>query len=150
MPGTAKKYWIRRLLRLRLQVPSHEESPGDVAAGAVRIDITNLGLPGVAREACERRVLLALSRFGPQLPRLAVALTETRNPLGGVDRRCRITARLRDGGDVRGEAVDETFESAVARAAIQLAQRLDARLRDTRAGEAVDPPARRRRGPASR
>ena len=75
-----------------------------------------------------RRVLLALSRFGPQVESVTVSLTEPVNALGGVDQRCRMRALLLKHDDILAEAIDGGFESAVARAATQLASRVDVAL----------------------
>jgi hypothetical protein len=104
----------------------------------VRIEVGEIGLPPDERKAIERRVLLVLSRVGPELTRVVVSLVESRNPLGGLDRECRLRAGLRAGGELRCEANDETFEAAVARAAGQVAQRMDEALsRESSAGGAA-------------
>ena len=94
------------------------------------IDVTSdVPVTDVLRERLVRRVLLALSRYGPRVRRLTVRLAEPVNPLGGVDQRCRIRAWLQDGDsidadDIRAEALDGSFEEAVVRASAQLATRL--------------------------
>jgi len=120
----------------------------------VRITLTDIGLTKVERKALQRRVLLALTRFAPELAAIEVSLSEAPNPLGGVDRRCRLRVRLQRGGEVRGGAIDGAFGPAVARAAAQVAQRLDVHLaggpvrRESRlpasAGEPRKPTRRRR------
>ena len=90
-----------------------------------------------------RRVLLALSRFGPQVESVTVSLTEPVNALGGVDQRCRMRALLRQRDDILVEAINGGFESAVARAAAQLASRVDVAL-DGHAGHGVPSSAVRR------
>jgi hypothetical protein len=76
------------------------------------------------RERLTRRVLLALSRFGPRVRRATVHLAEPANPLGGVDQGCRIRAWLQDSDPVEAEAMNGGFEEAVGRAAAQLANRV--------------------------
>jgi hypothetical protein len=68
--------------------------------------------------------LLALSRFGPGVRKVTVRLAEPANPLGGVDQRCRMRAWMRQSDDIHAEAINGGFETAVARAARQLAQRV--------------------------
>jgi len=77
------------------------------------------------RAGVVRRVLLALSRFGPGLARVTVRLSTRGNPLGGgVDQRCRMCARTVSSGDVRAEVLDGTVYGAVDRAAAQLGKRV--------------------------
>jgi hypothetical protein len=96
----------------------------------LRIDVTGMdvGFSDVLRGKVERRVLLALSRFGPRVRKVTVRLTEPANPLGGVDQRCRMRAWLRESDDVRAEAINGAIEATVARAAAQLAKRVDSAL----------------------
>jgi len=112
------------------------------------------------RERLVRRVLLALSRYGPRVRRVTVRLAEPVNPLGGVDQRCRIRAWLQDGdgihaNDIHAEAIDGSFEEAAVRASAQLAKRLGTVLdgdgnRGPDALPAMRPPPRKpsRRRPA--
>jgi len=76
----------------------------------LRIDVTGTGLvlTKVLRVEVRRRVLLAMSRFGPEVQGVTARLAESHTPLGGVDQRCRLRARLArlvgatlDGGDGR-------------------------------------------------
>jgi hypothetical protein len=85
-------------------------------------------LSGTLHRNVVRRVLLALSRFGPQVESVRVSLTEPVNALGGVDQRCQMRALLLKHDDIRAEAINGGFESAVARAAAQLASRVDVAL----------------------
>jgi ribosome-associated translation inhibitor RaiA len=96
----------------------------------LRIDVTGIdvGLSEALRGKVERRVLLALSRFGPRVRKVTVCLAEPANLLGGVDQRCQMRAWLLESGDIRAEAINGGFEAAVARAAAQLAQRVDSAL----------------------
>lgn len=72
-----------------------------------------------------RRVLLALSRFGPRIRKVRVSLAEPVNALGGVDQRCRMRAWIQGRDEIHAEAISGGFEVAVARAAAQLAKRID-------------------------
>jgi hypothetical protein len=84
-----------------------------------------------SRKDVTRRVLLALSRFGPRLQKVTVHLAEPANPLGGVDQRCRMRAWLGATDGIRAEAINGTVDSAVARAAAQLAKRVASALEAT-------------------
>lgn len=107
----------------------------------MKIDVTgaDVGLSAVLRGRVVRRVLLALSRFGPRVRKVTVRLAEPVNPLGGVDQRCRMRARLQESGDIHAEALNGGIEAAVARAAAQLAKRLDSAL-DGGASDRADAP----------
>jgi hypothetical protein len=61
------------------------------------IDVTSAGLvlTKALRGEVRRRVLLGVSRFGPEVHRVTAHLAAARNPLGGVDQRCRVRARRR-------------------------------------------------------
>lgn len=97
-------------------------------AGTLRIDVTGAGLPlSVAqKERVVRRVLLALSRFGPHVHRVSVRVADLANPLGGLDRRCRMQAWLQTqpGNGIRVEVINGRVEAAVGRAATRLAARV--------------------------
>jgi hypothetical protein len=127
------------------------------AGKSLRIDVTaDVRVSAVQRERLVRRVLLALSRYGPRVRRVTVRLAEPKNPLGGVDQRCRIRALLQDGDgtqadDVRTEAIDGSFEEAVVRASAQLAKRLGTVLDGDGVGRPdARPPVRRLARPHAR
>jgi hypothetical protein len=92
----------------------------------MKIDVMGFdgNLSQALRGSVVRRVLLALSRFGPRLLRVTVRLAEPANPLGGVDQRCRMRAWLQASEDVRAEAINGRIEVAVGRAATRLANRV--------------------------
>jgi hypothetical protein len=112
------------------------------------IDVTSAGLvlTKALRGEVRRRVLLAMSRFGPELHGVKASLAESRNPLGGLDQRCRLRASLRSGLLLRAEAINGQIETAVGRSvahlALLVAEALDG-------GHGRNPPARalRRRRP---
>jgi hypothetical protein len=95
----------------------------DGESAGVRIDVTSAGvrMTKACRARVRRRVLVALCRFGPQLERAAVHVTESRHPLGGSDQCCRIRARLSSGRVLEAEAVDSQPEGAAGRSALRLA-----------------------------
>lgn len=90
----------------------------------MKIDVTGDALSTDAREKVVRRVLLTMSRFGPRLAKVTVRLATPANPLGGVDRRCRMRAWTEAGSDIRSEVLDGTVQAAVDRATSQLAKRV--------------------------
>ena len=91
-----------------------------------------------------RRVLLAVSRFGREIDGVTARLDESDNPLGGVDQRCRIRARLQSGLGLRAEALGDEIETTVGRSATRLALLVSAVLDG---GSGARPPAPRQRRP---
>jgi hypothetical protein len=102
----------------------------------LRIDVTSAGLvlTKALRGEVRRRVLLAMSRFGRELHGVTARLGQSRNPLGGVDQRCRMRARLQSGLVLRAEAMNGLIETAVGRSAARLALHVDAALDGGRGG----------------
>ncbi len=87
------------------------------------------------RQRVERRLVYALTRFGSSVERVAVQLADEENPLGGLDTRCRMRARLRNGEIVAVETLDGW--AAVDRASDRLVARIELALGD---GQAALPP----------
>jgi hypothetical protein len=136
-----KEYWTARAPRPTLEF--------DAAGATLRIDVTRAGgeLSAGLRRNVVRRVLLALSRFGPQLRKVSVRLAEPANPLGGVDQRCRMRAWLQHRDGIHAEAINGGFEAAVTRAAGRIAERVDFALDEGAGGGAhARAPTQRRRG----
>jgi hypothetical protein len=96
----------------------------------LRIDVTGAGfvLTTAQRGRVRRCVLLAMSRFGPEVQGVTARLTESPNPLGGVDQRCRVRARLQSGLVLRAEALNGLIETAASRSVARLALRVAAAL----------------------
>ena len=96
------------------------------------IDVTGAGfvLTKALRGEVRRRVLLAMSRFGPEVHGVTARLAEAPNPLGGVDQRCRVEARLHSGLVLRAEAMNGRIEAAVSRSTSRLAVRVAEALDD--------------------
>jgi ribosome-associated translation inhibitor RaiA len=96
----------------------------------MRIAITSAGfvLTRAVRGQVRRRVLLAMSRFGPEIRGVTARLAGSHNPLGGFDQRCRIQAHLLSGLVLRAEAVNGQIQTAVGRCATRLALRVAAVL----------------------
>jgi len=96
------------------------------AAGrTLRIEVVAAGFEVTddLRGSVERCLLFSLSRFGPGVERVVVRLSDTANPLGGFDRRCRMRAWLRRHESVRVEALDGPF--AIERAVERLTKRVE-------------------------
>jgi len=111
------------------------------------IDVTGAGfvLTRALRGQVRRRVLLSLSRFGPEVHGVTARLAVAHNPLGGVDRRCRVRARLHSGLVLRAEAMNGLIETAVGRSVAHLAL-LVAEAVDGAGGRYPPGPGLRRRG----
>jgi hypothetical protein len=111
------------------------------------IDVTCAGfaLTKTLRGDVRRRVLLAMSRFGPEVHGVRASLAAARNPLGGVDQRCRVRARLHSGLVLRAEAMNGLIETAVGRSLAHLALLVGAALEDGD-GRPRPPAGLRRRG----
>jgi hypothetical protein len=62
-----------------------------------------------------------MSRFEPEVHSVKARLSESRNPLGGVDQRCSVEARMQSGRVLRAEAIDDRKEAAAGRCAVRLA-----------------------------
>jgi ribosome-associated translation inhibitor RaiA len=118
--GGSSLHWHSRKKELRYHA----------AAARLRIEVTGAGLviTKALRGEVRRRVLLAMSRFGPEVHGVSARLAELRNPLGGVDQRCRVRARLQSGLVLRAEAVNGQIETAVGRSAARLALHVAAAL----------------------
>ena len=80
------------------------------------------------RGEVRRRLLLSMSRFGPEVQGVTARVAESHNPLGGVDQRCGVRVRLRSGLVLRAEAVNGEVKTAVGRAAARLARLVAAEL----------------------
>lgn len=74
------------------------------------------------RSYVERRLLFALARFGGRIKSVTVRFVDLNGPRGGVDKRCRMLARLVPRGDVRVEKTDGDLYAAIDRAAERLGQ----------------------------
>ena len=125
MDGGATKYWTTATESPYIETTG-EEGSGLAAARSVKIDVASDGIRVTAalRAQVDRRVLFALSRFGPEVREVDVRVATLNNPLGGFDQQCRMRARLLDGGDVKAEAINGRIGAAVSRAAAGLAVRV--------------------------
>jgi len=111
------------------------------------IDITSAGLvltKGLRGEV-RRRVLLGMSRFGPEVHGVTARLAAVHNPLGGVDQRCRVEARLQSGLVLRAQAMNGLIEMAIGRSVDHLAL-LVAEALDGAGGRHPSAPGLPRRG----
>ena len=69
-----------------------------------------------------------MSRFDREVQGVNARLSESHNPLRGIDQRCRVRARLLSGLVLDAEAIDGRIETAVGRSATRLALLVGAAL----------------------
>ena len=69
------------------------------------------------REHVDRRVQFALGKFDAEIDRVEVGLSDVNGPRGGIDKQCRIVAKMRSLGTLVVEYADEDFYAVVSRAA---------------------------------
>jgi putative sigma-54 modulation protein len=91
--------------------------------------------PATLPDHIERRLRFALTRFGDRVGRVIVFLQDNNGPKGGVDKQCRILAKVQGCGAIMATVADSTWTAAVDRATTRightLARRIG-RLRDRR------------------
>lgn len=88
--------------------------------------------PGLEAHA-ERRLVLALGRYGDRIARVRVVVSDENGSKGGEDKRCRIEVRLRDGGRIHATALDADAWVAIGAAAHRAARGLARALHRERA-----------------
>jgi putative sigma-54 modulation protein len=76
----------------------------------------------------ERRLHFATDRFRENIREIGVALRDVNGPRGGIDKQCKITAKLWRGGSVEIEETRSSFIEAVGRAAKRLRNVLARRI----------------------
>ena len=95
-----------------------------------------------------RRLEFALRKFADKLGPVVVRLVDLNGPKGGIDKRCRIAARLASGApSVVVESTDADVYAAISRAAARLADRV-ARARSMQTDRVHNVRERRARGAA--
>ncbi|MCU0683579.1 MAG: HPF/RaiA family ribosome-associated protein [Polyangiaceae bacterium] len=117
----------------------------------VQVRLRGLDVPDVVREAIGRRIHFALGRFGGRLRSAVAFVVDENGPRGGIDKRCRVELRLRDGGSLiverSGDRVLATVDETLDRTARALVRHLE-RPRGGRSAPAT--PAAPRLGRATR
>ena len=81
--------------------------------------------PGSRRPAnladyIERRLRFALARFGTRVDRVVVFLQDRNGPKGGIDKVCRILAKVQGCGAVMAAVADSDWTAAVDRATTRI------------------------------
>lgn len=100
----------------------------------MNIEVLAIGFPldTRLRSVVERRLGFALSRFATRLRRIVVRLDDQNGPRGGVDKRCRIEAVLRDGRHLFAEDREAKWTLAVGLAAARIGRAVGRRVEQTR------------------
>jgi len=80
------------------------------------------------KESTERRLHFATDRFEPHIRDLGVVLRDVNGPHGGIDKVCRVTAKLRRGGRLEVEEKRSSFIAAISAAAKRLRRLLARRI----------------------
>lgn len=83
------------------------------------------GNPGTQRPAglpehIERRLRFALARFGNRVERVVVFLQDRNGPKGGIDKVCRILAKVQGCGSMMAAVADSDWTAAVDRATTRI------------------------------
>src|SRR6476659_6116607 len=80
------------------------------------------------QRASERLLLFATDRFQPQIREIGIIFRDVNGPRGGVDKQCRLIAKLRRGGTLEIEETRTSFLDAIQRAAKRLRLALTRRI----------------------
>ncbi|MCS7304441.1 MAG: HPF/RaiA family ribosome-associated protein [Thermoguttaceae bacterium] len=99
----------------------------------VFVSAKNFKVSETIREHIDRRLAFALDRFQREVERIDVSLADLNGPKGGLDKQCRMVAKLRSDGTVVIEDQDMDFFAVIDRAADRLGhaiQRVIERRRD--------------------
>jgi putative sigma-54 modulation protein len=102
----------------------------------------DVGISSEIQAHVERRLAFALGRFGGRIQRVAVYLADLNGPKGGVDKRCRLVARLGRAGTMIVEDRDADVTALIDRASERLASGIQRMLDRKRVSQSrrVDQP----------
>ena len=70
----------------------------------------------------ERRVRFAMGKFGPRIARLELFLSDENDPRGGIDKSCRLVARLDRDGELTVRDADTDWSALAARVVDRMAR----------------------------
>ena len=79
-------------------------------------------------EHIDRRLRFALSRFGNRVERVVVFLKDLNGPKGGIDKVCRILAKVRGCGITLAAVIDSDWVAAVDRATTRIGHNVSREL----------------------
>lgn len=86
----------------------------------VFVSAKNFKVSETIREHIDRRLAFALDRFQREIERIDVSLADLNGPKGGLDKQCRMVAKLRSDGTLVIEDQDIDFFAVIDRAADRL------------------------------
>jgi len=86
----------------------------------VFVSAKNFKVNETIREHIDRRLAFALDRFQQEIDRVDVSLADLNGPKGGLDKQCRMVAKLRSLGTLVIEDQDMDFFAVIDRAADRL------------------------------
>jgi len=81
-------------------------------------------IDGAMRSHIDARVRLALGRVSPRVARVSVYLSDENGPRGGVDKQCRLVAKLIPQGDLVVQGSDAEWEPLLNIALSRLARKV--------------------------
>ena len=87
------------------------------------------------RDHVDRRLQFALGKFDPEIDRVEVGLSDINGPRGGIDKQCRIIAKMRSLGTIVVEDADGDFFTVVSRAADRIGRSVARSLDRRRTGQ---------------
>lgn len=91
--------------------------------------------PDFLPDHIERRLRFALARFGSRVERVIVFLHDRNGPRGGIDKVCRVLARVQGCGVITAAVIDSEWTAAVDRSINRVGHTVSrhlGRLRDHR------------------
>lgn len=94
----------------------------------VELRVRNTDLAEVLRGYIERRLEVALERFGERVNRVRVRVSGLNGPQGGTKNSCRVSADLKPFGRVAVQETDLDLHAAVDRATSRVGRLLGQRL----------------------
>lgn len=96
----------------------------------MRVEVRGRGVSAstALREHAGRRLRFALGRFGARVARVSARLADVNGPRGGVDKECRLAARLQPAGELVVSERDADLYAAIDRAASRLGRAVSREL----------------------
>ena len=110
------------VLRAAPRPDSDVPSPARPDWPAMRVEVraSSVTLTGAQAERLDRRLSFALGRFGAEVESVQVSLADLNGPRGGIDKSCRMTARLTSGGRIHVQDVGGSLDALIDRSADRL------------------------------
>lgn len=96
------------------------------------VRVRDVDLTEAIKDYIERRLRFSLGRFGNQLGKVSVRVSDLNGPRGGVDKSCRISVELLPAGTVLTEDVSEDLFAAIDRAAERIGRSCSRKLERVR------------------